>query len=75
MGLREKNLKVESSFAEKSLRSQLRLANRLKARYVLILGEEEILKKKAILKEMTTGEQEEISLGKIVEKISEKVRK
>ncbi|MCK4649082.1 histidine--tRNA ligase, partial [bacterium] len=71
--LREKNLKVAGSLSSKSLKSQLRLANRLGARYVLILGKEELAKKKALLKEMATGKQEEIVLKKIVEKISRKV--
>lgn len=71
--LREKNLKVEGSLSSKSLKSQLRLANRLGARYVLILGEEELAKKKVLLKEMATGKQEEISLNKIVGEISRKV--
>ncbi len=71
--LREKNLKVESRFGKKSLKSSLRLANRLGARYVLILGEEELTKKKALLKEMATGKQEKIPLSRIVKEISEKV--
>jgi len=73
--LREKNLKVEGNLSSKSLKSQLRLANRLGARYVLILGEEEITKKKALLKEMATGKQEEIALKRVIGEISKKVRK
>ncbi len=73
--LREKDLKVEGVLSSKSLKSQLRRANRLGARYVLILGEEELTKRKAILKEMATGKQEEMPLKRIVEKMSEKVRK
>ncbi|MCG2677452.1 histidine--tRNA ligase, partial [bacterium] len=73
-GLREKNLKVEGNLSSKSLRSQMRSANRLGARYVLILGEEELSKKRAILKNMATGKQEEIPLKKIVEEISRRVR-
>jgi len=73
--LREENLKVEGRLSSKSLKSQLRLANRLGARYVLILGEEELAKKKALLKEMATGKQEEISLKRIVKEVSRKVRK
>ena len=72
-GLREKNLKVEGNLSSKSLKSQMRLANRLGARYVLILGEEELSKKRAILKDMATGKQEEIPLSKIIEEVSKKV--
>ncbi|HEA46866.1 MAG TPA: histidine--tRNA ligase [bacterium] len=73
--LREKNLKVEGSLSSKSLKSQMRLANRLGARYVLILGEEERAKKRAILKNMATGKQEEIPLSKIIEEVSREVKK
>jgi histidyl-tRNA synthetase len=73
-GLREKNLKAEGNLSSKSLRSQMRLANRLGARYVLILGEEELSRKKAILKNMTTGKQEEIPLSKIIEEVNKKIR-
>jgi histidyl-tRNA synthetase len=40
-------------------------ANRQKAKKVLIIGEDEIKKGKAILKDMESGEQKEIELEKI----------
>jgi histidyl-tRNA synthetase len=40
-------------------------ANRQKAKKVLIIGEDEIKKGKAILKDMESGEQKEIALDRI----------
>lgn len=63
--LRTQGLAAEMSYGQKSLKSQLRLANRLGAAYTLILGPEEIQKKRAIFKDMKSGKEEEISLRKI----------
>jgi histidyl-tRNA synthetase len=41
-------------------------ANRQKAKKVLIIGEDEIKKGRAILKDMESGEQKEIELDKII---------
>ncbi len=40
-------------------------ANRQKAEKVLIIGEEEIKKDKAVLRDMKTGEQKEIGLSEL----------
>ena len=43
----------------------MREANRLKAQYVIILGDNEIKKGLAIVKNMDSGQQEEVSLKKL----------
>jgi histidyl-tRNA synthetase len=45
----------------------MREANRQKAEKVLIIGEEEMKKGKAALKDMQSGEQEEIDLDHIAD--------
>jgi len=45
------------------LKSQMRRADKLKARYTLILGEDELKRGKAVLRNMGTQSQEEISIG------------
>jgi histidyl-tRNA synthetase len=52
-------------YLERSLKAQMREANRQKAEKVLIIGEEEMKKGKAVLKDMQTGEQKEINLDRI----------
>jgi histidyl-tRNA synthetase len=63
--LREKNIVCETDYLDRSLKAQMKEANRQKAKKVLIIGEDEIKKGKAILKDMENGKQEEIELEKI----------
>lgn len=60
--LRLSGLSVELAHAEKSLKSQLRRADKLSARSVLIIGEREIENRSGILRTMEGGQQEEIDL-------------
>jgi histidyl-tRNA synthetase len=60
--LRQNGIRVETDYEESSLRSQMRRADKLGARYVLILGEDEIKKGRAILRDMATKDQKMISL-------------
>ncbi len=63
--LRQKNIISDTDYMYRSLKAQMREANRQKAEKVLIIGEEEIKKGKAILKDMESGEQKELELEKI----------
>ena len=65
--LRAKNLICETDYLNRSLKAQMREADRQRAKKVLIIGEDEIKKGKAILKDMESGEQEEMKLEKIKE--------
>ena len=51
------------SSQDKSLKSQMRKANKLGAEMVLILGGDELAKGKANLKDMREGTQEEVDLA------------
>ncbi len=55
--LRKKGLRVETDHEGRSLKALLRQANRLSAERVLILGEEELRKKQALLKDLSSGRQ------------------
>ena len=52
-------------FEIKSLKAALRLADKNKATWVLILGENELKNQKAIVKNLTNSEQVEIPFGSI----------
>jgi histidyl-tRNA synthetase len=47
----------------KSLKSQMKQADRAKARFVLILGEEELAKGEAVLRDMDSKEQQQVVLA------------
>ncbi len=60
--LREKKVSCDTDYLQRSLKAQMKEANRLNAEKVLIIGEEEMKKGKAVLRDMQTGEQKEIEL-------------
>jgi histidyl-tRNA synthetase len=63
--LRQKGLSVEMEGEVRSLKSQMRRADKLKAASVLIVGDDELAKGKVILRNMASKQQEEISLGSV----------
>ncbi|MEA3560391.1 MAG: histidine--tRNA ligase [Candidatus Omnitrophota bacterium] len=67
--LRNQNLKAEIDYQGKSLKAQLRLAGKLNCKYVIILGEDEIKKNIATLKNMTTGKQSEVEITEVANEI------
>ena len=61
----QKNFSIDMGFRLSSLKSQMRAANDRGARYVIILGENELKREKVTLKDMATGVQEEKDLKDI----------
>ncbi len=66
-------IKTEIDYEGRSLKAQMRRADKLNSRYVLILGEEELKSGRAILRDMTKKDQEEIRLDEAVKKIKGRV--
>jgi histidyl-tRNA synthetase len=58
--LRKKSISVEIDYAGRSVKAQMREANKLNARYVIVVGEQELQQRKVALKSMDSGSQEEI---------------
>ena len=65
IALRREGLKVEFDFLGRSMKAQMKQANRLAAKYVLILGEDEVARGCAVLRNMSTSEQTEIPIQDI----------
>ncbi len=64
--LRREGFTVETGvYEEKSLKAQMREADNLKAKFVLILGEDELNRQVTALRDMQTKEQKEIKLENI----------
>jgi histidyl-tRNA synthetase len=59
--LRKRGLRVEMSYDKRSLKSQMKLANRIGAQYTLIIGEDERRLGKVKRRDMKTGEEVLIS--------------
>jgi len=65
--LRQNGIRVERDYEKGSLKSQLRKANKFGVRYTIIIGDNELDKGKAILRDMSGSQQEEIDIERIVE--------
>ena len=61
--LRDSSLHAQYDIVGRGLKAQMKYANKIGALYSLVIGDNEIDENKANLKNMTTGEQIEISLG------------
>jgi histidyl-tRNA synthetase len=70
--LRDAGLRAEVGYDEKSLRSQLRRANKLGAAFTVMLGERELMAGKVAVKAMRGGEQEEVPLDAVVGYVQQK---
>ncbi len=67
--LRQKGLQGEVAFEAKSIKSQMRQANKTKARFALLLGEEELGTDTIIIKDMADGSQQQVAVQSLCENI------
>ena len=73
--LGDMGVRAEMDFAGKSLKSQMKRADRLEAGHVLIVGDDELKKGVAILRNMETKDQVSVPLDGLVENLKGKIIK
>jgi len=61
------------AFGDRSLKAQLKSADKAKVAYAVILGEEELRAGRAVIREMTSSQQTEVPLGEVVRWLQSKV--
>ena len=66
-GLRKKGMRVETEYENKSLKSQMRKANRTGAAYSVLIGEDELRREIFSLRNMRTGEEKAVPLKKLAD--------
>jgi histidyl-tRNA synthetase len=71
---RKANLKINYSLSRDSLSKQLQLANRLGAKYTLILGEREAKNGSIILRDMKDGKQSSLKMAKLIDEVKKKLK-
>ncbi|MBP9191201.1 MAG: histidine--tRNA ligase, partial [Ignavibacteria bacterium] len=59
--LRSENIRCDTDYLNRSVKSQMKEANRQNAEYVIVLGEEEIRTNSFKLKKMSDGTEKQIS--------------
>ena len=68
-GLRQAGIGVTLALGDRSLKAQLKQANALRVPQAIIIGEEEIKRGRAVLRDMMKGEQVELSLDEVVTRL------
>ncbi|WP_067621563.1 histidine--tRNA ligase [Alicyclobacillus acidiphilus] len=72
--LRGRGIRADRDYQGRSLKSQFKLADRLQARYVVVIGESELQSGKATVKNLDDGEQREIPFPQLADEIEQGIR-
>ena len=67
--LRQAGIRTEGGLFDKNIKGQMKQSDRCGASYALILGGDELAKQVVTLKNLTTGDQQQIALTKIVNEV------
>jgi len=70
-----KGIKVGEAFSKPSIKSQLKIADKEGAELALILGQKEALEDNIIIKDMVSGVQETVALGKVINEVRKRLKK
>ncbi|MBQ3553721.1 MAG: histidine--tRNA ligase [Clostridia bacterium] len=69
--LRKEGVRAERDYLERSVKAQMKFANKIGAKYSMVLGDDEIARGKGTVKNMETGEQNEVSFREIAKFIKD----
>lgn len=72
--LKKEKISVTESFGQDSLKSQISRADRLKVKITLIIGKEEAVEDRVIVRDMDSGEQEKIKTCEVVKEIKKRLK-
>jgi len=71
--LRQNNITSEMDYLDRKIKTQMKSADRLKAKLVLVIGDDELEKQSAMLKDLATGEQQLIPFSALIEQIKSSI--
>jgi len=72
---RKAKIPLTESFGRDSLKAQLSLANKLGTDYALIIGQKEALEEVVLIRDMKTGKQETVKLGRVLKEVQKRLKK
>ena len=72
---RKNKIQVAESLGKDSLKVQLKIADRLKTRYTLLLGQKEALEEVITIRDMKTGKKETVKLERAVKEVKKRLKK
>ncbi len=67
--LREDGFSVQTDITSRGLKAQMKFANKISAKFTMVLGDTELMENKAKLKDMLTGNETEIILDSLSENL------
>lgn len=70
--LRNAGIVAEKDLMNRSLKAQMKYADKIGATYTIVIGDNEIESNKTVLKNMKTGEQKDVSLDSILNRLKNK---
>ena len=65
--LRKQGISVDKDYLNRKIKAQMKQADRLNARYTVVIGDQELEQQRIAIKDMQSGESEEIALDQIAE--------
>jgi histidyl-tRNA synthetase len=66
---RKENIKIAESIGKDSLKAQMKIADKLGVKYVLIFGQQEALEDAILLRDMESGKQKKLPLKNLIKEI------
>lgn len=73
--LQKEEIPTQAALSKNTIKSQLRIADKLKARFTVIIGQKEAVDKTAIIRDMKEGVQEVVDQEILLAKLKEKLKK
>lgn len=68
--LRAAGLRSDMDYMERKMKTQMRAADRLHAKTVIVIGEDEVAEHVVMLRNMAGGSQEKVSMSDLIEKVT-----
>ena len=65
--LRDNHISADKDHLDRSFKAQFKYSNKINAKYTIVIGDEELEKDEARLKNMETGEQKSVKISNLVE--------
>ena len=67
--LRDNHISADKEHRDRSLKAQFKYSNKINAKYTIVIGDDELDKDEATLKNMETGDQKLIKISELVEEL------
>ena len=67
--LRRHGISADKDYLSRGMKAQFKYANKVNAKYTVVIGESEIEKNVVTLKDMESGEQKEVSIDQLIDEL------